>query len=94
MRKPMTIAVVVCVAVAAAMLGLILYLAFSASQVACEACMSFRGRTVCREALGPSRDEAARTAVDNACSFLASGMTEVVECTTRTPPQSLTCTTP
>jgi hypothetical protein len=56
--------------------------------------MSFRGRTVCREALGPSRDEAARTAVDNACSFLASGMTEVVECTTRTPPQSLTCTTP
>ena len=42
-------------------------------------------------AMGTTREEAVRTATDNACAFLASGMTQSVECTTRTAPVSVTC---
>ena len=56
----------------------------------CEVCVTFHGRTQCRAAHGPTRDEAIRTATDNACAFLASGMTEVVQCQSARP-ASVTC---
>ena len=59
-------------------------------QESCEVCVTFLGRTACREAVGATRDEAARTALDNACAFLASGMTQTVQCT-NTRPDRVTC---
>ena len=60
-------------------------------EVSCEVCIEFRGRTACREALGPTHEEAVRTATDNACAFLSSGMTDTVACQ-NTPPTSVRCT--
>ena len=59
-------------------------------QERCEVCVTFLGRTACREAVGATREEAVRTATDNACAFVASGMTQTVQCTT-SPPDRVTC---
>ena len=53
-----------------------------------EVCQEYRGRTVCRTAAGPTREEAVRTAIDNACALLASGMTDSMQCGA-TPPRSV-----
>ena len=42
------------------------------------------------KAYGPSEEEATRTATDNACGFLASGMTESIRCQ-NTPPAKVEC---
>lgn len=46
----------------------------------CEACMEFDGRRECRTVMGPSREEAERGAVSNACALLTRGVTETVRC--------------
>jgi hypothetical protein len=56
----------------------------------CEVCIEFDGRTQCRTAKGPTIEEATRTASDNACALLASGMTDSMRCG-RTPPKSVKC---
>ena len=54
-----------------------------------EICISYNGLTECRVASGSSREEAIRTAADMACSTLASGMTERINCQS-TPPSQVT----
>ncbi len=78
-------------AVALAMMVLLVYTMLQQAQVSCEACVTFQGRTQCRSAVGPDREQATRTAIDNACAFVAAGMTQIVECTTRTRPVSSEC---
>ena len=56
----------------------------------CEVCMTFQGRTACRAAVGPGEQEATTTAIQNACAFLAAGMTQTVQCQNR-PPDSTVC---
>ena len=73
-----------------AVLLLILYASLGLSQYTCEVCIEFDGQTKCRSAAGATREEAQRTATDNACAFLASGMTESIRCS-RTPPTSVRC---
>ena len=68
----------------------IVYSLTSLAQVSCEVCMEFGGRTQCRTASGVDREEAERTATDNACAFLSSGMAEGIACT-NTPPSKVTC---
>ena len=45
-----------------------------------EVCVAFNGRNSCRVASGPTKDEAVRTATDNACALVSSGMTETMTC--------------
>lgn len=59
--------------------------------VTCEVCITFGGRTQCRAASAAEREDAVRTATDNACTFLSAGMTESMRCS-RTPPDSVSCT--
>jgi len=60
------------------------------SRVTCEVCVTFGGATRCREATGPNVEEATRTATENACGLLASGMTDSIRCS-NTPPDSARC---
>ena len=53
-----------------------------------EVCMEFRGRQACRSASAATPEMARRTATDNACAFLASGMSDSIACT-NTPPASV-----
>jgi len=57
----------------------------SADSIQCEVCMEFRGRSQCRKASGPNREACQQTATDNACAFLASGMTDSISCAQRIP---------
>lgn len=50
-----------------------------------EVCMEFRGRTDCRTAQGASEEAALRTAIDNACALISSGMTDSMACTSSRP---------
>ncbi|MBI4161427.1 MAG: hypothetical protein HY509_03160 [Acidobacteria bacterium] len=60
----------------------------SETAIGCEVCIEFRGRRQCRRAEGPDREACRRTAGDNACGFLASGMNESIACG-NTEPQSV-----
>ena len=61
--------------------------------VSCEVCITFHGRQSCRSAAGSTPEEARRTAHENACALIASGMTETVSCQ-NTPADSITCSDP
>jgi hypothetical protein len=54
-----------------------------------EVCMEYQGRSACRTAAGPSKEQAERTARDNACALIASGMTDSIACQ-NTQPKSVT----
>ncbi len=82
-------AVVVAVVFAALTFGLLVCAMLSQYRYTAEVCVAYRGREACRQASGRSRDEAVRTAQDNACAFLASGMTDSVACQ-NTPPSRVT----
>ncbi len=56
----------------------------------CEVCVTFLGRTECRRAAGKDEREATTTATQNACAFLAGGMTQSIQCG-NTVPDSVVC---
>ncbi len=69
-------------------IGLLVYLTIGQKQVRAEVCVVFEGRRNCRTAAGPTQEQAVRTATDNACATIASGMTESMTCG-RMPPTSV-----
>ena len=90
MRKPIVLATVIFAVLAAITIGLVIQSAMSAYDQLCEVCVTYRGRSQCREAYGKTREEAIRTATDNACGHLASGMTSTIECS-KTAADKVTC---
>ncbi|MCC6538775.1 MAG: hypothetical protein IT162_14565 [Bryobacterales bacterium] len=50
-----------------------------------EVCIEFNGREACRAASGATPELARRTATDNACALIASGMTDSIACSNTTP---------
>jgi hypothetical protein len=53
-----------------------------------EVCMEFQGRSSCRVAAASTQEQAIRTATENACALIASGMTDSIACG-KTPPRSV-----
>ena len=89
--RPITWAAIIGVLFAVATFALIIRAGLTSFEETCEVCMTFRGHRQCREAKGKTRDEAIRTATDNACGLLgARGMSESIECS-NTPPTRVTC---
>ena len=74
--------VIVTIVFAAVVLAAILYtsLGGSNSKYQVEICIAFQGQTQCRKAGAASRNEAVRTATDNACSLMTSGQSEFERC--------------
>ena len=72
----------------AAFVGLLVYMTMGQRQVRVEVCMEFQGRRNCAIASGPTRESTLRTATDNACGAIASGMTASMTCGA-TPPASV-----
>ena len=75
-RKNLIAALVVLIPI----VGFVVYSSFQVSAVECEVCMRFDGRMMCRAASAATRDEALRSASDNACALLTSGMTNTIRC--------------
>ena len=59
------------------------------SQYRVEVCMEFNGRSQCRSASAATKEQAQRTATENACAIIASGMTDTIQCG-NTPPAKVT----
>ena len=72
----------------AVVLGLIIYSMIGLRSHRVEVCMEFEGRRNCRIASGSSREVALRTATENACALLTSGVTGTIACG-NTPPASV-----
>ena len=88
MSKRVKIALAVAIA---ALVGYILFSPMQLGKVSCEVCVDFKGQKACRTARGPSRDEAASTARDNACARVAFGREDSIACG-NTEPESVRCT--
>ena len=73
-----------------ALIGFIVYSATGLGRVNCDVCVEFHGVTSCKPAAGTTEDEAVKTAVDIACSELASGRTDSIACE-HTTPKSVSC---
>ena len=72
-------------ALVAGLLALIVYSSLGLARVTGEICFTFNGRTECRVASGSTREEAIRTAAEMACSTMAAGMTDRINCTQSRP---------
>ena len=51
----------------------------------CEVCVVFNGRQACRVAGASTQEQAQRTATENACAEIASGVTDSMACENRPP---------
>jgi hypothetical protein len=83
--------VVFAIAFVALVLGAVVYTTLSASSTRyrCEVCVEFQGRTSCRTAAAATEMQARRTAQENACALIASGVTDSMQCGTYTQPTSV-----
>ncbi len=72
----------------AAVLTVLVYTSLDYHQFEVESCIIYKGRRACGTAAGADREEALRAAANNACSSIASGMTENIACS-RTEPDTI-----
>jgi hypothetical protein len=77
--------VVLAIAFAVLVLVVIVYTTVGTNRYRCEVCVAFRGRTACRTAAASTEDQALRTATENACAEIASGVTDSMACDSRPP---------
>lgn len=80
--------VLLVIAAALAFIALLAYMSMGMKQHRVEVCMEFQGRQNCRIAAGPTKEQALRTATENACATISSGMTDSMTCG-KTPPVSV-----
>ena len=87
MKKSVLLAIVFVVVV----IGAVVYttMSASASRYRCEVCVEFQGRRACRIASAATEMQARRTAQENACAMVASGVTDSMQCGNYTPPVSV-----
>jgi hypothetical protein len=80
--------VVLGVAFVAAVLIVLVYTTMGTNRYRCEVCITFQGRTSCRTAGASTEVQALRTATENSCALIASGVTDSMACES-TPPDSV-----
>jgi hypothetical protein len=72
--------VMLAIAFIVVVIGAVVYTSMSVKQYRCEVCMEFQGRTACRTAGAATEMGARRTAQDNACADISSGVTDSMQC--------------
>jgi hypothetical protein len=63
--------------------GLLAYLIYSSMHIAhyrVEVCVAYQGRSECRIASADTKEHALRSAQNNACGLMVSGVTETMQC--------------
>lgn len=70
---------------ALAFVALLAYMSLGGKKYRVEVCVEYQGRTNCRTAAGPTQQQALRTATENACATIASGMTDSMSCGQKPP---------
>jgi hypothetical protein len=82
--------VLLAIAFVALVIGAVIYTTMSASssRYRVEVCVDFHGQRSCRTAGAATEDGALRTARENACALISSGVTDSIACG-NTPPSSV-----
>lgn len=78
MKNPKLVAFIVLAAIG--FVGALIYNTMSYSRYRVEVCMEYQGRKSCRTAMGGNEEIALRSAIDNACAMISSGMTDSMGC--------------
>ena len=81
MRKPVLLGIVFL----AIVLAVIIYSSRSLAAYRVEVCMDFNGHSSCRTVRGATEESALRSAINNACAEIASGVTDSIACEHTTP---------
>ena len=68
------------VAATLAGLGMLIFFSMPSANYRCEVCVAFEGREACRTASAETKAMAQRTAHENACAQIASGVTGTTGC--------------
>jgi hypothetical protein len=68
--------------------GFVVYSTLNTSRIRCAVCITYRGQQACRTASASTRELALRTATENACALISSGVTDSNQCH-NTPPDSV-----
>jgi hypothetical protein len=79
--------VILGVAFIAIVIGALIYTSGGNNTFRCEVCVTFEGRTICRNGAAPTKTGAERIASDTACTDLTSGMTALMQCQNNAPRQ-------
>ncbi len=77
----MKLPVLLGVAFAIAVVGFLIFTSFGNRKVRCQVCVTYEGRNACRIASAATREAALRSATDNACAQIVSGVTATMACT-------------
>lgn len=83
-----TKALILGVIVAAGLLSLLVFSSMNLAKYKAEVCVTFNGMTQCRTAAGATEEYVIRAATSDACSTLASGVTQSMACE-QAPTQSI-----
>jgi hypothetical protein len=75
---------------AVALAGVLAYQLFTAGAVECKVCVNWKGMSRCATSRGETEGEARGTAQDSACSLVARGVSEAMQCP-RQPPTDVVC---
>ncbi|UCF36563.1 MAG: hypothetical protein JSU96_17350 [Acidobacteriota bacterium] len=73
-----------------AFVAFVIYSTMSLGKVTCTVCIEYQGAEACRTASGEDRESAVRTATENACAQVTSGMSNTRNCLQQ-PPVSVEC---
>lgn len=71
-------------------MAFVIYRSFHVAGYQCSVCIAFRGQSICRTVEGPTKHDALTGATNNACAYLASGVTDSMACE-RTQPTTVSC---
>ena len=71
-------------------MGFVIYRSLYVAGYRCAVCMRFRGDEVCRTVEGPTEHDALMGATNNACAYLAAGVTDSMACE-RSQPSKVDC---
>ena len=80
--------VLLAIAFVVLVLIVLVYTTMGNARYRCEVCIVFQNRNACRTAAAATEAQALRTATENACAQIASGVTDSIACE-NTPPQSV-----
>lgn len=83
MNKKLALAIVIVVGVL--LVGYMFYSSTNNVRYRVEVCVAFQGRTSCRTARADDQEHALRSAQNNACGLIASGVTDTMQCEHSTP---------
>jgi hypothetical protein len=83
--------IIIGILLGAGFLAALIYTTIDQTGVECEVCVTYNGRSACETVVGSDRPLAQMQATSTACTYLSSGVTDSISCTS-VRPDKVVCT--